>query len=64
MNLLGNLDEGLKLEIVMTRRIINEILTTYLPTALILSIVYATTFFKPFFFEERFQNTLHIINKE
>ena len=29
----------------------NELLTTYLPTLFILAIVYATTFFKPFFFE-------------
>ena len=29
----------------------NEILTTYLPTFLILTMVYATNFFKPFFFE-------------
>merc|ERR1711895_358261 len=31
--------------------IINELLTTYLPSILILAIVYATNFFKPFFFE-------------
>ena len=29
----------------------NELLTTYLPTIFILAIVYATNFFKPFFFE-------------
>ncbi len=29
----------------------NELLTTYLPCFLILSIVYATNYFKPFFFE-------------
>ena len=39
------------LEIVMKRKIINELLTTYLPTVFILCIVYATNFFKPFFFE-------------
>ena len=39
------------MKIVMNRRIINEVLTTYLPTVLILFIVYATTFFKPFYFE-------------
>ena len=37
--------------LVLKRRIINEILTTYLPSILILSIVYATNFFKAFFFE-------------
>ena len=35
----------------MNRRIINEVLTTYLPTVFILIIVYSTNFFKPFFFE-------------
>ena len=35
----------------MNRRIINELLATYLPTIFILGIVYATNFFKPFFFE-------------
>ena len=29
----------------------NELLTSYLPSVLILAIVYATNFFKPFFFE-------------
>ena len=37
--------------ILQQRRIINEVMTTYLPTTLILVIVYATNFFKPFFFE-------------
>ena len=35
----------------MNRRIVNELLTTYLPTVFILGIVYATNFFKSFFFE-------------
>ena len=39
------------MKIVMNRRIINELLATYLPTIFILGIVYATNFFKPFFFE-------------
>ena len=43
--------EGVNMVIILKRRIINEILTTYLPTLLILIIVYATNFFKPFFFE-------------
>ena len=37
--------------IYLKRRVENELLTTYLPTLLILTIVYATNFFKPFFFE-------------
>ena len=47
----GNPDDGIDLEIIMRRKIINELLTTYLPSVLILCIVYATNFFKPFFFE-------------
>ena len=39
------------LQLFLKRRILNELLTTYLPTILILAIVYATNFFKPFFFE-------------
>jgi len=44
-------DEGVQLVIVFRRRILNAILTVYLPTILVLTIVYATNFFKEFFFE-------------
>ena len=37
--------------IVFRRRILNAILTVYLPTILVLTIVYTTNFFKEFFFE-------------
>merc|ERR1719153_611289 len=37
--------------ITFKRRIMNELLTTYLPSALLILITYATTFFKPFYFE-------------
>lgn len=43
--------QGLQVLIVMKRRIMNELMTTYLPTLLILIIVYTTNFFKAFFFE-------------
>merc|ERR1711994_1201204 len=42
---------GLRLVIVMKRKIISEMMTTYLPSALLVAITFATTFFKPFFFE-------------
>ena len=42
---------GLKMEIVFKRRLTNELLTTYLPSFLLLLMSYATTFFKPFYFE-------------
>ena len=35
----------------MKRKIQTEMLTTYLPTILLLGITYATTFFKPMYFE-------------
>ena len=43
--------DGIQMEIVFKRRLTNELLTTYLPTFLLLGITYSTTFFKPFFFE-------------
>ena len=39
------------MRLVLKRRILNAILTVYLPTVLVLTIVYATNFFKDFFFE-------------
>ena len=42
---------GLRLVVVMKRKIISEIMTTYLPSTLLVAITFATTFFKPFFFE-------------
>ena len=42
---------GLRLVIVMKRKIISEMMTTYLPSTLLVAITFATTFFKPFFFE-------------
>ena len=35
----------------MKRKIMSEMMTTYLPSALLIAITFATTFFKPFFFE-------------
>ena len=37
--------------IVLKRKIMNEMMTTYLPSILLILITYATTFFKPYFFE-------------
>ena len=36
---------------VLKRKIISELMTTYFPTLLLTAITFATTFFKPFFFE-------------
>ena len=43
--------EQVHMVISLKRKIQMELLTTYLPTLLLLSISYATTFFKPVFFE-------------
>ena len=37
--------------VVMKRKITTEMMTTYFPSLLLMMITYATTFFKPFFFE-------------
>ena len=47
----GKMEDGVYIKIVLKRRINNNVLTIYLPTILILIIVYATNFFKDFFFE-------------
>ena len=39
------------MEIVFKRRLMNELLTTYLPSLLLLLITYSTTFYKAFYFE-------------
>ena len=39
------------MEVRLKRRIVNEVLTTYLPSILLLCICYATTHFKAYYFE-------------
>ena len=41
----------LDMVIVLKRKITSELMTTFFPTILLTAITYATTFFKPFFFE-------------
>ena len=43
--------EGVIMKIVMKRKITTEMMTTYFPSILLTMITFATTFFKPFFFE-------------
>ena len=43
--------EGIWMTITLRRKIMSEMLTTFLPSALLMMITFATTFFKPFFFE-------------
>ena len=43
--------DGISMTIMMRRKITSEMMTTYFPSLLLMLITYATTFFKPFFFE-------------
>merc|ERR1719266_2190020 len=43
--------KGLSAIVVMKRKITSEMMTTYFPSLLLTAITFATTFFKPFFFE-------------
>ena len=43
--------QGLRMIMRMKRKITSEMMTTYLPSTLLLMITFATTFFKPYFFE-------------
>ena len=42
---------GVQMTIVLKRKIMNEMMTTYLPSVLLILITYATTFFKAYYFE-------------
>ena len=46
-----NPEEGIRMTITLKRKIMSEMMTTYFPSLLLVMITYATTFFKPFFFE-------------
>ena len=43
--------QGIRMSLVMKRKITSEMMTTYFPSLLLTLITFATTFFKPFFFE-------------
>ena len=47
----ANGKNGIRMSIVMKRKITSEMMTTYFPSLLLTAITFATTFFKPFFFE-------------
>ena len=47
----SDLKGGVRMVVIFKRRITNELLTTYLPSLLLILTTYATTFFKPFYFE-------------
>ena len=47
----SSLEDGIMMKIVLKRKITNEIMTTFLPSILLILITFATTFFKPIYFE-------------
>ena len=47
----SEVEDGLRMSITMRRKVTSELMTTYFPTILLTAITFATTFFKPFFFE-------------
>ena len=53
--------EGIRMTIVMKRKITSEMMTTYFPSLLLTAIPFATTFFKPFFFEAALSVNLTIM---
>ena len=46
-----NPEEGLRMYIVLKRKIMSEMMTTYFPSILLMLITFATTIFKPIYFE-------------
>ena len=44
-------ERGISMIIVFKRMVTSELLTTYMPSLLLIFTTYATTFFKPFYFE-------------
>ena len=46
-----NPGKGIRMIVRLKRKIMSEMMTTYFPSLLLMMITYATTFFKPFFFE-------------
>ena len=58
---LDSSSNGLKMEIIFKRRLTNELLTTYLPSLLLLLMSYATAHFKPFYFEAAVTVNLSIL---
>ena len=53
-------ERGISMIIVFKRMVTSELLTTYMPSLLLIFTTYATTFFKPFYFEVSFGSLLYI----
>ena len=50
-NLCALTSQKVRMSLTLRRRILSELMSTYLPSLLLLMITFATTFFKPIFFE-------------
>jgi hypothetical protein len=48
---LENTQNGVRMIVIFKRMVTSELLTTYMPSLLLILTTYATTFFKPFYFE-------------
>ena len=57
----GSPSSGLKMQIVFKRRLTNELLTTYLPSLILILMCYATSFFRPIYFEAAVTVNLSIL---
>ena len=53
--------QGISIVVSMKRKMTSEMMTTYLPSLLLTAITFATTFFKPFFFEAALSVNLTIM---
>ena len=51
LNIETNENDGVKMEITFKRRLTNEIMTTFIPSAFLILISYSTLYFKQFYFE-------------
>lgn len=49
--ILEKTDKGVRMNVKFKRMVTSELLTTYMPSLLLILTTYATTFFKPFYFE-------------
>ena len=58
---LDDKSQGIQMKVLFKRVIMNEVLTTYLPTALLIIISYATTFFADSFFEANLTVNLSVM---
>ena len=56
-----NPQDGLRFRVVFKRKIVNSLLTTYLPSILLVLITFATTYFKAYFFEAALSANLTIM---